>query len=698
MIRKTGFASQATWLYLAAGIVLIGAYDRFNTGPYYLAVGIYSVAGVLIGAFKNKPVRRLPWLLLAGGTALWVLGDFVWFLPGTGGPTSYPSAADVTYLLGYPLMGVALAILLRERVEERALVVVDAAMITIGVGSLVWIMGFATAFTGESAASVTVSALYLVLDLLLVGLLARLLMSGPAPSPAPILLSLGLLTLVVSDLASYVVTWDSWLYWTLIDTGWLVSYVAIGAAALHPSMAQPMARPARGTEAFSLRHLLVLAAGGLVAPLALLPHIISDRERLVYGPLLGTVLFFFLTLFRMRHLVTSVELVSHGLAEHDKALQEAEQRYRTLVEQTPAVSYVAEAGDKIRLLYVSPQVKDVLGYEPSELIDDPVKWTQAIHPDDLSELVADFPDVTRTKYDATFRMVAKDGSTVWVSNRVSLRTTDDNQHLWQGIFLDISDRMRIKELKKALESEREAVSKLQALDEMKNGFLQAVSHELRTPLTSIKGLGATLQLHLNDLPIEDIADLVARINANTERLEALLVDLLDVDKLSRGIFVPQPTRADVGAIVEEVATSLIPSASQRIVIECASVEIHTDASKIERIAENLISNAIKHTRPDCSIWIRVEEDQQGALISVEDSGAGIEGDMKEAIFEPFAQCRSEHSHAQGLGLGLSLVRQFAELLGGRAWVEDRPGGGAAFKIRLPAHSEVPAHSGSSQNA
>ena len=697
MIRKTGFAPQATWLYLAAGIVLIGAYDHFYTGPYYLAVGVYSVAGILIGSFMTKPVRRLPWLLLAGGTALWVLGDFVWFLPGTDGPASYPSAADVTYLLGYPLIGVALAILLRERAEERALVVVDAAMITIGIGSLVWIMGFATAFTGESAASVTVSALYLVLDLLLVGLLARLLLSGPAHSPASILLSLGLLTLVVSDLASYVVTWDSWLFWTLMDTGWLVSYVAIGAAALHPSMARPVARPARGTEAFSLRHLLVLAAGGLVAPLALLPHIISDRERLVYGPLLGTVLFFFLTLFRMRHLVTSVERANQTLAEQGKALQEAERRYRTLIEETPAVSYVADLRDEI-LLYVSPQVKDVLGYEPSELIDDPEKWRQAIHPDDLAEVLADLPDVTKTKHDATFRMVAKDGSTVWVSNRVSPRTTDGNQHLWQGIFLDISDRMRVEELEKALAREREAVAKLQALDEMKNVFLQAVSHELRTPLTSIKGLGATLQLHLNDLPTRDIADLVARINANTERLEALLVDLLDVDKLSRGIFVPTRTKVDVGAVVEEAATSLMPSASQRVVVECASVEICTDASKVERIAENLISNAIKHTPPDCSIWIRVEEDQQGALILVEDSGDGIEGDMKEAIFEPFAQWRSELSHAQGLGLGLSLVRQFAELLDGRAWVEDRPGGGAAFKIRLPADSQVPAHSGSSQKA
>ncbi|MBK5227918.1 MAG: ATP-binding protein [Actinobacteria bacterium] len=67
--------------------------------------------------------------------------------------------------------------------------------------------------------------------------------------------------------------------------------------------------------------------------------------------------------------------------------------------------------------------------------------------------------------------------------------------------------------------------------------------------------------------------------------------------------------------------------------------------------------------------------------------------MKESIFEPFAQGQSENSHSQGLGLGLSLVRQFVELLGGQTWVEDRPEGGASFKVKLPVEASVPAHAG-----
>jgi two-component system sensor histidine kinase KdpD len=264
--------------------------------------------------------------------------------------------------------------------------------------------------------------------------------------------------------------------------------------------------------------------------------------------------------------------------------------------------------------------------------------------------------------------------------------------LWQGIIIDISDQMRIEELESALEREREAVVMLQALDEMKNGFLQAVSHELRTPLTSIKGLGATLEHHLPSLPFEDVADLIKRINVNARKLEDLLADLLDVDRLSRGIFLPQLTTVDVGSIVAHAA-ELVDVPSQRVFVDCDPVKVVTDGSKVARIAENLISNAIKHTPSDATIWITVKEDAGAVLISVEDSGTGISNHMKESIFEPFAQGHSENSHSQGLGLGLSLVRQFVELLGGQTWVEDRPEGGASFKVRLPLEAPVPAHAG-----
>src|SRR4029079_12078498 len=87
-----------------------------------------------------------------------------------------------------------------------------------------------------------------------------------------------------------------------------------------------------------------------------------------------------------------------------------------------------------------------------------------------------------------------------------------------------------------------------------------------------------------------------------------------------------------------------------------------------------------------SIWVRVTGESGGALVAVEDDGPGVPEELREAIFEPFRQGPSVARHSPGTGIGLSLVAMFTELHGGRAWVEERPGGGASFRVFLPGHA------------
>jgi signal transduction histidine kinase len=104
---------------------------------------------------------------------------------------------------------------------------------------------------------------------------------------------------------------------------------------------------------------------------------------------------------------------------------------------------------------------------------------------------------------------------------------------------------------------------------------------------------------------------------------------------------------------------------------------------VERIVENLLANADRHTPPATPVWIRTSRHDQGVLITVEDAGAGIPLRLRAAVFEPFRQGPEHLRHAPGVGIGLTLVARFAELHGGRAWVEDRPGGGSSFRVLLP---------------
>jgi signal transduction histidine kinase len=120
-----------------------------------------------------------------------------------------------------------------------------------------------------------------------------------------------------------------------------------------------------------------------------------------------------------------------------------------------------------------------------------------------------------------------------------------------------------------------------------------------------------------------------------------------------------------------------------VIIDAENIMLAIDQPKVERIVENLLANTVRHTPPGTNVWVRLLRETGGVILAVEDDGPGIPPDMREAVFEAFRQGESPSRHSPGAGVGLSLVSAFAELHGGRAWVEDRSGGGASFRVFLP---------------
>jgi signal transduction histidine kinase len=284
-----------------------------------------------------------------------------------------------------------------------------------------------------------------------------------------------------------------------------------------------------------------------------------------------------------------------------------------------------------------------------------------------------------------YRLMARDGRVVWVLDQAVV-VTDNAGNPWHshGILYDITDRKAAEEnLERALQMERQATERLRALDELKNTFLHAVSHELRTPLAAVLGFALTLERQEVELPEEERLDIVRRLAVNARKLDQLLSDLLDLDRLDRGILEPRRKPTDVAALVRRVVESSQVLGTRPVRVETQLVVAQLDAPKVERIVENLLVNAARHTPPDCTIWVRTEPQDDGVLLSVEDDGPGVPAHLHQTIFEPFRQGPHAPAHSPGVGTGLSLVARFAELHGGRAWVEDRPGGGASFKVFLP---------------
>jgi PAS domain S-box-containing protein len=260
--------------------------------------------------------------------------------------------------------------------------------------------------------------------------------------------------------------------------------------------------------------------------------------------------------------------------------------------------------------------------------------------------------------------------------------------LFTGYIRDITERKRAEaDVQKALESEREAADRLRVLDEMKNTFLQAVSHDLRTPLSVVLGIALTLDREDLTLSPNEARDLRRRLAVNARKLERMLSNLLDLERLKRGVVEANPELTDVGQLILRSVAEADFLTDRDVRLQADPILATIDPAKVERIVENLLANAAKHTPDGAVIWIRVIPEEGGIQIVVEDDGPGVPQDVRTAIFEPFRQGPGDHP-SPGAGIGLSLVARFAALHGGTAWVQDREGGGASFRVRLPSE-DVP---------
>jgi PAS domain S-box-containing protein len=361
--------------------------------------------------------------------------------------------------------------------------------------------------------------------------------------------------------------------------------------------------------------------------------------------------------------------------------------YRTIVEQAAGIVYIEapypDSDGEYKDFYVSPQTLEWFGYPPERWMKDYTAWQSVLHPADRPSVLQAIADSEEgSPYSIEYRMRKKDGEVIWVHDEAFLvRSKDGTPLYWQGLITDISQRKRAEDLQRALDLEEEASAKLRSLNELKDTLLEAVSHDFRTPLSSISGLVETLMnpdIHLSE---EDSRDFLQRILASAHRLQSLVENLLDLDRLNRGALSLDAEVTDIGARVAQVIRAMEADNHHT---SFSSEEIHArvDAAKFERIVENLVMNARKHTPEGTHIWVKARAEADGFLLLVEDDGPGVPDEMKEALFEPFTTT-GPHLANPGVGLGLSLVRRLAELHGGTAWVSDREGGGASFTVFFP---------------
>jgi len=513
--------------------------------------------------------------------------------------------------------------------------------------------------------------------------------TGKRPSAFYLLCSSAVVLFVTDSIYGWIVLHGTYNNGTgYLEGGWGLFYLLWGAAALHPAMKEldePHREQLEVDPQQSRRRLYLVAAASLLSPsvqlIQALRNVSFHSDVAVVATC--TIALFILVMIRLNWVM--VDINEHKRTE--RQLRQTENKYRTLVEGLPAVVYIAEFGEDGAWSYISPQIESVLGFSQDEWMSGARLWRDRIVPQDRQAALDAEQQLLRgdRHMQCEYRIVGRDGEMIWIREEAEPLLDDAGTPVYmQGVMYDITQQKQAEErLVTALETEKEASARMRALHEMHNSFLQAVSHDLRTPLTTILAGSLTLARDEGAIPPAEGKELLGRMAANAQKLHRLLTNLLDLDRMSRGIVEPNRHMVDLTALVAGVLTEIEAESRPITMATTGPVFADVDAAHCERIVENLVTNAIRYTPPGTQIWCSVVDVGDGALLTVEDAGPGVPEDLREAIFEPFRQGSETIKHSPGVGVGLSLVARFAELHRGRAWVEERPGGGASFKVHLP---------------
>lgn len=367
------------------------------------------------------------------------------------------------------------------------------------------------------------------------------------------------------------------------------------------------------------------------------------------------------------------------LGRSDRRTRRVNERLRRLSDDLPMPIYVLDPVRK-RLQYANPALEALASSLHLAADESLAMLSSGVHPDDVATL--DISRRVRADPSSSFmvRRLAEDGRWRLLQHHEQLVHAEDGTDLLQGLIVDVTEQiLREEELEGRLQEERDATRQLERLHEMQAAFLQAVSHELRTPLTVISAAAELLDRRRDELDPDTEDELRSRLVHNSSKLARLLTDLLDVDRLTRGVIRPNRRWIELRGLVERTVETM-HLGDHDLTCHGGPAQANVDAAQIERVVENLVANAVRHTPPETAIDVHVHADERGSTLIVEDSGPGLPDDRD--VFAPFERGET-WAPSPGTGIGLTLVQRFVDLHGGTVTASRSDSGGARFVVVIP---------------
>ncbi len=379
----------------------------------------------------------------------------------------------------------------------------------------------------------------------------------------------------------------------------------------------------------------------------------------------------------------------------EAAVIESKRRFHTITDNLPGVVYqrLLTGAGEISYPFFSARVQELFGVTAEEAMADASKILNAIHVDDFDRLTASIKESAQqlSVWDHEYRVVRKDGPFRWMHAKAVPHRRENGDVVWDGIITDETER-KIAEMSLGVANQllTSTNQRLSTMYETAHHFVDNVAHEFRTPLTVIKEFASIMDEGLVGELNAEQSDYLRVICARVDDLNGLVNDMLDLSRLEAGLIGVSRRECALSDIVGRVETILERRAKASNVdfaveIEAGLPALFCDPEKIGRVLINLGINAFKYggDKGGVRLWARRSGNPREIVIGVSDRGPGIPAEKLGMIFERFKQAGGLRDTAKGFGLGLSIVRELADLNLGEIAVESVVGEGTTFSLTLP---------------
>jgi PAS domain S-box-containing protein len=356
------------------------------------------------------------------------------------------------------------------------------------------------------------------------------------------------------------------------------------------------------------------------------------------------------------------------------ALQESEQRFRSLVQNSTDVTTILELDGTVR--YVSPIFYRMFGYSPGDILGENV--FDFIHEDDIQDVEDVFIELKNTKHQTNpieLRLRNKLGQWKYLES-VGINLMD--LPAVSGLVInsrDITERIDNEHQLKEYAASLEKINK--ELDQ----FAYIVSHDLKAPLRAINNLSTWIEEDIQDNIQPETQKNFSMLRGRIQRMEMLINGILQYSRAGR--MKTESTAIDMDLFIRDVMSNIAPPENFKIKIQSKLPTIEEEKVVLDQVFSNLISNAIKYNdNPNPTIQIGYENQGSVHCFFVQDNGPGIDEEFHEKIFGIFQTLNARDS-IESTGVGLSIVKKIIEEKAGRVWVESETGKGSKFIFTLP---------------